>query len=127
MLPRAARAARVGARPPRGLPLRVIKCRLGRSDLEISRLGFGAWAVGGVGWKYRDGPERDETSIAAMLYAFQNGVNWIDTAPTYGGGHSEELVGKAIRLAAEKPMVFTKCGRRWDSPETTQYSDLDRK
>ncbi len=98
--------------------------RLGRSELEISRLGFGAWAIGGVGWKYDGGPERDEISIAAMLHAFENGVNWVDTAPTYGGGHSEELVGKAIRLAAEKPMVFTKCGRRWDSADTKQYSDL---
>jgi aryl-alcohol dehydrogenase-like predicted oxidoreductase len=102
----------------------VNKRRLGRSDLKIGRLGFGAWAIGGVGWKYHGGRERDETSIAAMLHAFQNGVNWVDTAPTYGGGHSEELVGKAIRLATEKPMVFTKCGRRWDSPDTKQYSDL---
>jgi aryl-alcohol dehydrogenase-like predicted oxidoreductase len=73
---------------------------------------------------YEGGPEQDETSIAAMLHAFEKGVNWVDTAPTYGGGHSEELVGKAIRLATEKPMVFTKCGRRWDSPDSKQYSDL---
>jgi len=97
---------------------------LGRSDLEISRLGFGAWSIGGVGWKYDGGPERDETSISAMLRAFERGVNWVDTAPTYGGGHSEELVGKAVRLAAENPLVFTKCGRRWDNPDSKQYSDL---
>jgi aryl-alcohol dehydrogenase-like predicted oxidoreductase len=98
--------------------------RLGRSSLEISRLGFGAWAIGGVGWKYDGGPERDETSIAAMLCAFERGVNWVDTAPTYGGGHSEELVGRVLRQVAEKPLVFTKCGRRWDSPDSKQYSDL---
>jgi aryl-alcohol dehydrogenase-like predicted oxidoreductase len=105
------------------LPIAAYR-RLGRSDLEISRLGFGAWAVGGVGWRYDGGPERDETSIEAMLYAFERGVNWVDTAPTYAGGHSEELVGRALRQAAEKPLVFSKCGRRWDSPDSKQYSDL---
>lgn len=98
--------------------------RLGRSDLEISRLGFGAWAVGGVGWKYDGGPKRDETSLEAMLYAFDRGVNWVDTAPTYGGGHSEELVGRTLRQASQTPLVFSKCGRRWDSPDSKQYSDL---
>jgi aryl-alcohol dehydrogenase-like predicted oxidoreductase len=98
--------------------------RLGRSGLEISRLGFGAWSIGGPGWAYSGGPERDATSIASMLHAFDLGAGWVDTAPTYGGGHSEELVGRAYRLAAEKPMIFSKCGRRWDGPGVKQRSDL---
>ncbi len=98
--------------------------RLGQSSLEISRLGFGAWAVGGVGWRYDGGTERDKISIEAMLHAFDRGVGWVDTAPTYGGGHSEELVGHAVRQAATRPLVFTKCGRRWNSAESKQYSDL---
>jgi aryl-alcohol dehydrogenase-like predicted oxidoreductase len=77
-----------------------------------------------VGWKYNGGQERDEASVAAMLHAFDRGVNWVDTAPTYGGGHSEELVGRVLRQSAEKPLVFSKCGRHWDSPASKQYSDL---
>src|SRR4051794_19490796 len=102
----------------------IARRRLGGSDLHISPLGFGAWAAGGVGWRYGGGPDRDELSTAAMLHAFDGGVNWIDTAPTYGGGHSEELVGRVVRDAATRPLVFTKCGRRWDSADTKQHSDL---
>jgi aryl-alcohol dehydrogenase-like predicted oxidoreductase len=100
------------------------RLRLGRSVLEISRTGFGAWSIGGSGWDYSGGSERDATSVAAMVHAFESGVNWVDTAPTYGQGHSEELVGRAVRLAAEKPLVFTKCGRRWDGPGAKPRSDL---
>jgi aryl-alcohol dehydrogenase-like predicted oxidoreductase len=99
--------------------------RLGRSDLEISRIGFGSWAIGGPGWEYRGTPEHDDRSIQAMLHAFELGANWVDTAPVYGNGHSEELVGKALKLAAgERPLVFTKCGRYWDAPDASSRSDL---
>lgn len=97
---------------------------LGGPALEISPLGFGAWATGGPGWSYTGSAERDTKSLEALLHAFDSGVNWVDTAPTYGRGHSEELVGRAIRQATQRPMVFTKCGRHWDSPEAKPYSDL---
>jgi aryl-alcohol dehydrogenase-like predicted oxidoreductase len=91
----------------------------------ISRLGFGGWAMGGVGWAFKGTPERDETSLAAMRRALDGGVTWIDTGPTYGGGHSEELVGRICReLGAARPLVFTKCGRHWDGPTLRPYSDL---
>ncbi len=99
--------------------------RLGRSDLSISRAGFGAWSIGGPGFSYRGTAERDERSIEAMLSAFELGVSWVDTAPIYGSGHSEELVGAALRrVSGERPLVFTKCGRLWDSPEASPRSDL---
>jgi len=88
---------------------------LGRSEAEISRVGFGAWAAGGPGWSYTGTPARDDESVGAMLRAFELGVTWIDTAPVYGNGHSEELVGRALMLVrGKRPLVFTKCGRRWD-------------
>ena len=85
------------------------------SSLEISRVGFGAWSAGGPGWSYTGTPARDDESVDAMLRAFELGVTWIDTAPVYGNGHSEALVGRAIKLVrGKRPIVFTKCGRRWD-------------
>src|SRR4051812_43621201 len=91
----------------------------------MSRLGFGAWAVGGPGWEYSGTAARDAESLAAMRTAVDHGVTWIDTAPTYGRGHSEEVVGRLCReLGAARPSVFTKCGRRWDGPDATPYSDL---
>jgi len=88
------------------------KRRLGRTDLEITTLGFGSWAVGGGDWAYGWGAQDDETSIAAILRAVSQGVNWIDTAAIYGLGHSEVVVGQALRRIAprERPYVFTKCG-----------------
>jgi aryl-alcohol dehydrogenase-like predicted oxidoreductase len=88
--------------------------RLGRDGPEITTIGFGSWAIGGpylFGW----GPVDDEESIAALRYAVENGVNWVDTAPIYGLGHSEEIVGEALRpwTAGEEVLVFTKCGRPW--------------
>jgi aryl-alcohol dehydrogenase-like predicted oxidoreductase len=98
---------------------------LGRSALAISRVGFGAWSIGGAGFEYRGTAERDEQSIRAMLRAFELGVSWVDTAPIYGNGHSEELVGAALRrVRGERPLVFTKCGRLWDSPDVSPRSDL---
>ena len=86
--------------------------RLGRSDFNITRLGFGAWAIGGGGWYFGWGPQDDEESLAAMHRAIELGINWIDTAAAYGLGHSEELVGRLLREvpASRRPYVFTKCG-----------------
>jgi aryl-alcohol dehydrogenase-like predicted oxidoreductase len=88
------------------------KRRLGKTDLEITTVGFGAWAIGGGGWAYGWGPQDDSRSIAAIRHAVRRGVNWIDTAAIYGLGHSEEVVGKALREipAAQRPFVFTKGG-----------------
>lgn len=87
---------------------------LGTSDLEISRMGFGAWAAGGGGWAFALGPQDDDETIKAIHRALDLGINWIDTAPLYGLGHSEEVVERAIRGRADRPFVFTKCGMPWD-------------
>ena len=94
------------------LPMRP----LGSSGIEITTVGFGAWAAGGGGWSFSWGPQDDEASIAAMRRAIDGGVNWIDTAAVYGLGHSEEVVGRFLRQlpAASRPLVFTKCGLVWD-------------
>lgn len=91
--------------------------RLGRDGPEITRVGFGAWAIGGGGWAFGWGPQDDAAAIAAMKHAVERGINWIDTAAVYGLGHSEELVGRLLRelLASERPYVFTKCGMVWDA------------
>ena len=88
------------------------KSPLGKSGLEITRVGFGAWAIGGGGWTYGWGAQDDADSIAAIRHAVNRGINWIDTAAVYGLGHSEEVVGRALRdiPAAERPYVFTKGG-----------------
>ena len=83
---------------------------LGSTGLEITRLGVGAWAIGGVGWRFGWGPQDDNESIAAINRAVQRGFNWIDTAPSYGWGHSEEIVGRAIEGLRPRPYVFTKAG-----------------
>lgn len=95
-----------------GLPVRA----LGSSGLDITTVGFGAWAVGGGGWSFGWGPQDDQASMAAMRRAVERGVNWIDTAAVYGLGHSEEVVGEFLRgvPAADRPFVFTKCGLVWD-------------
>jgi aryl-alcohol dehydrogenase-like predicted oxidoreductase len=89
---------------------------LGRSGLNITRVGFGSWAVGGGGWSFSWGPQDDAESVATMRRAIEQGVNWIDTAAVYGLGHSEEVVGRLLRElpAFERPYVFTKCGLVWD-------------
>ena len=89
---------------------------LGTSGLEITPVGFGAWAIGGGGWSFGWGPQDDAASLAAMHRALEVGVNWIDTAAVYGLGHSEELVGRLLRELprADRPYVFTKCGLVWD-------------
>src|ERR1700730_17078985 len=85
---------------------------LGKSGLQITQVGFGAWAVGGGGWAYGWGSQDDTDSIAAIKHAVAAGINWVDTAAIYGLGHSEEVVGQALREipAAERPYVFTKGG-----------------
>jgi aryl-alcohol dehydrogenase-like predicted oxidoreductase len=89
---------------------------LGNSDLNITRVGFGAWAIGGSGWQFAWGSQDDNDSIAAIHRALETGVNWIDTAGVYGLGHSEEVVGRALKTwSGPKPYIFSKCGLRWDS------------
>ncbi|MEV0147619.1 MULTISPECIES: aldo/keto reductase [unclassified Nonomuraea] len=90
--------------------------RLGRTDMEITRLGFGSWAVSGSGWTFSWGATDDAESVAAIRHALEAGVNWIDTAAVYGLGHSEELVGKAVADLPEtdRPYLFTKVGLVWD-------------
>lgn len=108
---------------------------LGRSGLEITTVGFGAWAAGGGGWSYGWGPQDDTESIAAMRRALELGVNWIDTAAVYGLGHSEQVVGQLLRLLApaDRPLIFTKCGLVWReeepmaSPEQTLQPDSIRR
>src|SRR6266540_3767292 len=81
---------------------------LGNTGIEISRVGFGAWAIGGTGWWHAWGAQDDEESIAAIRRAVELGVNWVDTAPIYGLGHSERVVGRALQGLAKRPFVFTK-------------------
>jgi aryl-alcohol dehydrogenase-like predicted oxidoreductase len=85
--------------------------RLGNSDLLLTRIGVGAWAMGGGDWKFAWGDQDDNQSIAAIHRALDAGLNWIDTAAVYGIGHSEEVVGRALRGLAAPPYIFTKCGR----------------
>ena len=91
------------------------KRKLGNSDLEITTLGVGAWAIGGSGWEFAWGSQDDNDSIAAIRAALEKGFNWIDTAAVYGLGHSEEVVAKALEGISSKPYVFTKCERKWHS------------
>ena len=89
--------------------------QLGNSDLFITPVGFGAWAIGGSGWEFGWGEQDDKQSVAAIHRALELGVNWGDTAAVYGMGHSEEVVGFALRTwPGPRPYVFTKCGLRWD-------------
>jgi aryl-alcohol dehydrogenase-like predicted oxidoreductase len=89
--------------------------QVGNSDLFITPVGFGAWAIGGSGWEFGWGEQDDKQSIGAIHRALELGVNWIDTAAVYGMGHSEEVVGFALRTwRGPRPYVFTKCGLRWD-------------
>jgi len=90
--------------------------KLGNSDFHITRVGYGAWAIGGSGWQFAWGSQDDNESIAAIHRALELGVNWIDTAAVYGLGHSEEVVGRALKnWHGSRPYVFTKCGLRGDA------------
>src|SRR5216684_4040546 len=88
--------------------------RLGSSDMQITPIGIGAWAIGGGGWAFGWGPQDDDDSIAAIHAALDRGINWIDTAAVYGLGHSEEVVARALKNRSPKPYVFTKCARVWN-------------
>jgi aryl-alcohol dehydrogenase-like predicted oxidoreductase len=92
---------------------------LGTNGPQITTVGFGAWAAGGGGWAFGWGPQDDADSIDAIRHALAKGVNWIDTAAVYGYGHSEEVVGRALAdvPAGERPLVFTKCGLRWNTAD----------
>ena len=96
---------------------------LGNSDLELTPIGFGAWAIGGGDWQYGWGAQDDNDSIAAIHRALDLGINWIDTAAVYGLGHSEEVVGRAVKSSPHKPYIFTKCSMRWHA-DRTLYNSL---
>jgi aryl-alcohol dehydrogenase-like predicted oxidoreductase len=96
--------------------------RLGNSDLYITPVGFGAWAIGGSGWEFAWGAQDDDESIAAIRAALNSGVNWIDTAAVYGLGHSEEVVARALDGVRERPYVFTKCSMVWDEERKIGHS-----
>jgi aryl-alcohol dehydrogenase-like predicted oxidoreductase len=94
---------------------------LGNSDLQLTPIGFGAWAIGGGAWEFGWGPQDDGDSIGAIHRALDLGINWIDTAAIYGLGRSEEVVGKAVKShAGSKPLIFTKCSMRWH-PDRSIY------
>jgi len=96
---------------------------LGNSDLQLTSIGFGAWAIGGGNWEFAWGPQDDNASIAAIQRALDLGVNWIDTAAIYGLGHSEEIVGRAVKsYTGSKPLVFTKCSMRWQEDRSIYRS-----
>jgi aryl-alcohol dehydrogenase-like predicted oxidoreductase len=95
---------------------------LGNSDLNLSPIGLGTWAIGGGGLASSWGPQDDNDSIASIHRAIDLGMNWIDTAPVYGLGHAEEIVGKAVKSASSKPYIFTKCSRTWNAKRETGNS-----
>jgi aryl-alcohol dehydrogenase-like predicted oxidoreductase len=95
---------------------------LGNSDLHLTNIGFGAWAIGGGNWEFAWGPQDDNESVAAIHRALDLGMNWIDTAAIYGLGHSEEVVAKALKSTSHKPLVFTKCSMRWHADRSIYRS-----
>ena len=98
--------------------------KLGFSDLRLTRIGLGTWAIGGGDWDYGWGPQDDARSLATIDRALGLGVNWIDTAPAYGLGHSEEIVGEAIAGRRDEVIVATKCGLVWDEGGRSTYGRL---
>jgi aryl-alcohol dehydrogenase-like predicted oxidoreductase len=95
---------------------------LGNSDLRLTPIGFGAWAIGGGDWQFGWGSQDDSDSIAAIHHALDLGINWIDTAAVYGLGHSEEIVARALKGTSRKPLIFTKCSMRWNDDRTIHRS-----
>jgi aryl-alcohol dehydrogenase-like predicted oxidoreductase len=96
--------------------------RLGNSDLFITPIGFGAWAIGGSGWEFAWGGQDDKDSVAAIQEALDAGINWIDTAAVYGLGHSEEVVARALDGMSIRPYIFTKCSMVWDERREIGHS-----
>ena len=96
--------------------------QLGNSDMFITPVGYGSWAIGGSGWQFAWGKQNNDDSVAAIHRALELGVNWIDTAAVYGVGHSEEIVSRALATwHGPQPYVFTKCGLRWDAQGQTRH------
>ena len=95
--------------------------QLGSHGPQLTRIGFGAWAVGGPSGKFNWGPQEDSESIAAIHAALDQGINWIDTAAIYGFGHSEQVVGQALRDRRGRALIATKCGRIWDDAGNVDY------
>jgi aryl-alcohol dehydrogenase-like predicted oxidoreductase len=95
---------------------------LGNSDLHLTSIGFGAWAIGGGNWEFGWGPQDDSESTTAIHKALDLGVNWIDTAAIYGLGHSEEVVGRAVKSSSHKPYIFTKCSMLWNADRSIYHS-----
>src|ERR1700736_1409219 len=109
----------------RGLKMQTRQ--LGNSDLNITRVGYGAWAIGGSGWQFAWGSQNDNDSIAAIHRALELGVNWIDTAAIYGLGHSEEVVARSLKTwSGPRPYLFTKCGLRWDSLHSDKQGNVQK-
>jgi aryl-alcohol dehydrogenase-like predicted oxidoreductase len=98
------------------------KKQLGNSDLHLSPIGFGAWAIGGGDWAFAWGPQDDADSVEAIHKAIDLGINWIDTAAVYGLGHSEEVVARAVKTASRKPYIFTKSTMVWDDKKEITHS-----
>jgi aryl-alcohol dehydrogenase-like predicted oxidoreductase len=92
--------------------------KLGNTDLELTTVGLGTWAFGGP-WQWGWGPQDDDDSVRTLRAALDNGINWLDTAPIYGHGRSEEVIGMALEDIADKPIVATKCGLLWDQANET--------
>lgn len=99
--------------------------QLGATGLEKTRVGLGAWAIGGGGWEHGWGPQEDDESIAAIHHALDRGINWIDTAAVYGFGRSEQIVGRALQGLSERPYVFTKASQL-ESPDRAVVHSLKR-
>src|SRR6266403_3818377 len=95
---------------------------LGQSGLRITPIGIGAWAIGGGQWEFAWGPQEDSKSLAAIHAALDRGMNWIDTAAVYGLGHSETIVGRAVKGLRTRPYIFTKCSLVWDEEGTISHS-----
>jgi len=98
--------------------------KLGYTDLHLTKVGLGTWAIGGGGWAYGWGPQDDAESMAAIRRALDLGINWIDTAAVYGLGHSEEIIGRALAGRRDEVIIATKCGLVWDEGSTTPYGRL---
>ena len=93
--------------------------KLGWTDLTLTTIGLGTWAIGGGDWTFGWGPQDDAESLAAILRGIEGGHNWIDTAPAYGLGHSEEIVGKALKKLPKRPIIATKCGITWENRKSS--------
>ncbi|HEX4717099.1 MAG TPA: aldo/keto reductase [Thermoleophilaceae bacterium] len=102
--------------------LQMTRTELGDTGMEITRVGFGAWAIGGPGWEGGWGPQDDEQSVEAIARGLEHGINWIDTAAAYGFGHSEEIVGRAIAETGKHPYVFTKASLLNDGAGNVAHS-----